>query len=105
MNPLLRHDSFARKAPQALLSLTSKLPAFAFVIVWADGEVENPEFVADFWEGDDGFVGELQRWKKHNLPKIAGERAFECWVKVGRSFGPGEWMMVNPDSPVAMKKP
>ena len=105
-NPRLIYSSARdRKVPQLLLTLTPKLPAFAFVVLWEDGQYENPEFVADFWEGDDGFVGELQRWKRHNYPRIGGERGFECWMKVGRSFGPGDWHMVNPELPVAPVKP
>lgn len=105
MNPRLAYPSATRKPPHNVLQLTSKLPAFAFVIVWADGEVENPEFVADYWEGDDGFIGELYRWRNHNLLRIEGERGFECWMKCGKSFGPGEWTMVNPGCPGGIKRP
>ena len=84
-----------RTPPLNIQTFGGKLPKFALVIVWKGGVVENPEFVADYYEGDDGFVGELWRWKKRVRPTIPADKPFELWAKVDR-----EWITLNPDSPV-----
>lgn len=84
-----------RLPPDGLRMLGRKLPAFALVVVWNGEKVENPEFVADYWEGDDGFVGEMWRWKRKVYPSIPPEKKFELWIKAR-----GDWSLVDPNSPV-----
>jgi hypothetical protein len=89
------YPSRRRVPPDVLRVLGRKLPAFALIIVWEGGKVDNPEVVADYYEGDDGFVGEMWRWKKRVFPSIPAASKYELWAKKG-----SDWEMINPDSPV-----
>lgn len=85
------YPSNRRVPPDVLRMLGRKLPAFALVVVWEGGKVDNPEFVADYYEADDGFVGEMWRWKKRVAPTIPAGSQYEVWAKLRN-----DWRMVDP---------
>ena len=51
------------KPPVALEAYRDKVPRHALFAVYENGKVENPEFVADHWEGGNWFCWDHRLWK------------------------------------------
>ena len=70
--------NYNKKPPLKLQLLGAKLPKHAFVVI-LDGEVQNPEFVAeDMGEGDKSWKFLLQKWKRRVYPQLARSKV-EYW--------------------------